>query len=125
MSESGGLLESLKRLSTTLITIVQTRLELLSNEIEEERLRISLILLYSCATLFFFGLFVITLTVSVVLCFWDSHPILVLSSFCVLYFALSLWAITALLQVAKHRPKLFSTSLAELSADLEKLGPRP
>lgn len=118
-------MESLKGLAATLIAIVRTRLELLSNEIEEERLRFNLIMLYACVALFFFGLFIIILTVIVVLCFWDSHPFLVLSSFCVLYIALSWLAMSAMLRKSKHRSKLFATSLAELTVDLERLGPRP
>ncbi len=118
-------MESLKRMAGTLLAIVQTRLELLSNEFEEERLRVSLMLLYGCVALFFIGLSIMLLTVIFVLCFWDSHPLLVLGSFAVLYFIAGLIALKALSRMAQERSKLFSTSLSELSDDLERLEPRP
>ena len=38
---SWGLMESVKRLLSTLASIASTRLELLANELEEERLRLT------------------------------------------------------------------------------------
>jgi uncharacterized membrane protein YqjE len=125
MSESGGLMESLKRLTGTLLAIALTRLELLSNEFEEERLRVSQMLLYGSVALFFLGLSIMLLTVIIVLCFWDSHPLLVLGGFTVLYFIVGLLALKALCRVKEERSILFSTSLAELADDLERLAPRP
>ncbi len=56
MADSTGLMGSLKRLADTLLVIVQTRLELLSNEIEDERLYIEQKLFHGGIALLFFGL---------------------------------------------------------------------
>ncbi len=52
--QSAGLMESLKRLVSTLTSIVSTRLELLANELQEERLRLTQMLVFAliCAVLF-------------------------------------------------------------------------
>lgn len=122
MPESSGLLESLKRLTGTLLAIVQTRLELLSNELEEERLRIGQILLYGSVALFFFGLTVMLLTVFVVAVFWDSQRLLVLGLLGALYFTFGLLALNAMRRIARERSRLFSASLTELEDDRDRLG---
>jgi uncharacterized membrane protein YqjE len=125
MSESTGLLESLKRLAGTLLAIIQTRLELLSNEMEEERLRIGQMLLYGSIALFFFGLTIMLLTVFFVVLFWDEHRLLVLAGFTALYFVAGLLVWSALRRVSREKSKLFSASLAELADDRDRLAPPP
>lgn len=125
MAESGGLMESLRRLADTLLAIFQTRIELLSNEIEEERLRIGQMFLYGSVALLFFGLAIIMLTVFFVVLFWDSHRMLVLGGFAALYFVAGLLVWNALRRVAREKSKLFSASLAELADDRDLLAPRP
>ena len=109
----------------TLLAIFQTRLELLSNELEEEGLRIAQMLLYGSVALLFFNLAIMLLTAFFVVVFWDSHPLLVLGCFTALYFIAGLLAWNALGRVAREKSKLFSTSLAELSDDRERLAPPP
>jgi len=125
MSESTGLMESLKRMTGTLLAIFQTRLQLLSNEMEEERLCIEQKLFYGSIALFFFGLTTILLTAFVVVVFWDSYRLPVLASFTVMYFAAGLLAWNALRRAAREKSKLFSASLAELADDRDQLALRP
>jgi uncharacterized membrane protein YqjE len=124
MIPSTGLLESTKRVAGTLLAMFQTRLELLSNEIEEERLRLKQMLFYASIALFFFGLSIMLLTVLIVVVFWDSHRLLVLANLAALYFIVGLLLWNALLHASKQRPKLFSASLAELSNDRDQLASR-
>lgn len=125
MAESTGLMESLKRMAGTLLVILQTRIELLSNEMEEERLHIGQIFLYGGIALLFFGLTIMLLTMFVLVLFWDSHRLLVLGGFAALFFVAGLLAYNALRRVARKKSKLFSTSLAELANDRDWLAPRP
>lgn len=125
MSESGGLMASLSRLLCTSIAIIQTRLELLSNELQEERLRVGQMLLYGSVALFFFGLAVVLLTVFIVVVFWDSYRLLVLGGFAVLYFVCGLLVWHTLRCIARRESKLFSASLAELADDCDQLAPPP
>jgi uncharacterized membrane protein YqjE len=125
MSQSTGLLESLKRLTGTVLAIIQTRLELLSNELEEERLRIKQMLFYGIVALFFFGLSIMLLTVFIVALFWDSYRLQVVGGLVALFFFAGLLVLNALRRVARERSKLFSASLAELADDCDQLTPRP
>jgi uncharacterized membrane protein YqjE len=123
MAESTGLMESLERLAGTLLAIFQTRLELLSNEMEEERVRIEQMLLYGSVALFFFGLAIMLLTAFIVVLFWDSHRLLVLGGFTALFFVAGLLVLNELRRVAREKSKLFSASLAELADDRDRLAP--
>lgn len=125
MAESGGLMESLRRMADTLLAIFQTRIELLSNEIEEERLRTGQMLLYGSVALLFLGLAIIMLTVFFVVLFWDGYRMLVLGGFTALYFVAGLLVWNALLRMAREKSRLFSASLAELADDRDLLAPRP
>ena len=118
-------MESLKRMTGTLLDILQTRLDLLSNEMEEERLRIGQMLLYGSIALFFFGLTIMLLTVFFVVLFWDEHRLLVLAGFTALYFVAGLLVWSALRRVSREKSKLFSASLAELADDRDRLAPPP
>jgi uncharacterized membrane protein YqjE len=125
MSESNGLMESLKRMTGTLLAIFQTRLELLSIEVDEERLNIRQMLLYGSIALLFFVLATILLTAFVVVVFWDSYRLQVLSGFIGLYFVAGALAWNALHRVANRKSQLFSASLAAFADDRDQLAPPP
>jgi uncharacterized membrane protein YqjE len=125
MTDSIGLLASLKRLAGTLLVILQTRLELISSEMEEERVRIEQILLYGSIVLFFTGLAITLLTAFVVVLLWDEHRLLVLGGFSASFFLVALLALTGLRRVAREKCKLFSVSLAELASDRDSLAHLP
>lgn len=120
--QSAGLLESVKQLTSTLIFIVSTRLELLANELQEERLRLTQMLLLSLLTLFCFCMALLLLTVFVTVLFWDDHRLAVLGGLCVLFFVLGTLMAVLLRSKARSKPKLFSATLAELASDREHLG---
>ncbi len=122
--ENSGLIGSVKRLASTLISIVATRLELLSNELQEERLRLAQMLLFYVCALFCFGMGVLLLTVFIVVLYWDDHRFAVLGGLCMLFFALGALMMMLWRNMARSRSKLFSASLAELSRDREQLEPR-
>jgi len=113
---------SAKRLLSTLTSIASTRLELLANELHEERLYLTQMLLFSALALFFLGLGVLLLTVFIVVLFWDDHRLAVLGVLCILFFALGTVMALLLRSKAQAKSKLFSASLAELSRDREQLG---
>jgi uncharacterized membrane protein YqjE len=123
MSESGGLLESLKRLVGTVLAIIQTRIELLSNEFEDERLRIRQMLLYGSFAFFCFGLTIMLLTVFIVVACWDNYRLQVLGGMTTLFFVAGILSWIALRRVVREKSRLFSTSLAELQNDRDHLEP--
>jgi uncharacterized membrane protein YqjE len=65
------------------------------------------------------------LTVFIVVVFWDSYRLQVLGGLTLLFLIAGLLVWNTLRSMAQERPKLFSTSLAELSDDIDRLIPRP
>lgn len=119
--ENPGLMESLKRLLSTLTDIISTRLELLGNEWEEERLHLTQMLLISLFTLFCFGTGVLFLSLFLLVLFWDDHRLAVVGALSTFFFALGVVMALVMRRKARAKPKLFSASLAELSKDKAQL----
>lgn len=118
---SPGLMGSVKRLLSTLTSIVSTRLELLANELQEERLRLTQMLLFASAALFCFGMGILLLTMFVVVLFWDDHRLAALGVLSALFFSLGTLMAMLLRSKAQAKSRLFSASLAELAKDHERL----
>ena len=121
---SPGLMGSVRRLAATLVAIVSTRLELLANELQEERMRLTQMLLFLLFALFCLGMGVLLLTVFIVVLFWDDHRLAVLGGLCILFFALGTLMTMLLRNKAQSKSKLFSVSLSELAKDRDELEPR-
>lgn len=119
---SSGLMGSIKRLLSTLTSIVSTRLELLANELQEERLHLMQMLLFAALALFCLGLGVLLLTAFVVVLFWDDHRLAVLGVLSASFFALGTLMAMLLRSKMQAKSRLFSASLAELAKDREQLG---
>lgn len=116
MSQSGGLLSSIKALIATLLAMAQTRLELVANEMEENRLRIIRLMFYSLFMMFFFSLGVILLTLLVIAVFWDSHRILVIGLLALSYLGIATWLATYVV-CQRNAHGVFTATLAELAKD--------
>jgi uncharacterized membrane protein YqjE len=115
--QSAGLMESLKRLVSTLTSIVSTRLELLANELQEERLHLTRMLVYALIALFCFGMSILLLTGFIVVLFWDDHRVAALGGLGTVFLVLGILMTILLRNKAHSRPRLFSASLAELAKD--------
>ncbi|OGI44826.1 MAG: hypothetical protein A2150_05950 [Candidatus Muproteobacteria bacterium RBG_16_64_11] len=118
-----GLLASLQRLVAALLEILQTRLEIVATEFEEERERIRELVLFGFLALFFTSFGLLLLTLFIVVLFWDTHRLYVLGGFTLLYLTLGFIAGAVLRQRLRTRPRLFAATLAELSKDRERLTP--
>jgi uncharacterized membrane protein YqjE len=116
-----GLLASIQRLVATFVEILQTRVEIVSTEFEEERERIRELVVYSILTLFFAGTGALLLTLYVVILYWDTHRLNVVGGFALLYLGLGIVAGVILRRRLKARPRLFASTLSELEKDRERL----
>ncbi len=118
----GGLFESLKTLALTLVAMGRTRLELLSNDIEEEREWLTAMLTWTLVALFCAALAVVLATLLLIVVFWENYRIPVLCILVVLFFLAAALAWRTVRNMANAKPRLFAASLAELSKDGEQLG---
>ena len=122
-THSGGLGKSVRGLAGTLVAVIRTRLELLSNEAEEGALQAWQVFVLALAAMVCFGMAALAFTVLVVAVFWDSHPLSVLGAIGCVYLILGMGAAFAIRRKMHTRPRLFSISLAELAKDRAQLEP--
>jgi uncharacterized membrane protein YqjE len=117
-----GLIASLKNLTGSLIGIVQTRLELVRVEIEEGRQHLVRLLVLTLFSIFCLCMGVFLLAILLIVLFWDTHRVLVISLLTLSFLAAGtvLWMMT--LNTLKRMPKMFEASLAELLRDRHHLG---
>lgn len=118
-----GLLDSIKTLASTLLAMGQTRLELLSNDIEEERAWLTSMMVWILIALFCAALAVVLVTLLIVVVFWDTNRLLALSIMIAIFVVGAGFAWRKVCKMARNKPRLFSASLAELTKDRTQLAP--
>ncbi len=117
----GGLLDSIRKLSITLVGALQTRLEIFATELEEAKLQLSQLLLLGLVALFCLGLGIVLLAVFFVVLLWDSYRLAVLGVMAGLFLGMGIFAVLALRAKTAENTKMFSATLAELAKDREQL----
>ncbi|MHB1401072.1 MAG: phage holin family protein [Thiobacillus sp.] len=118
---TGGLFESLKALSSCLVGIVHTRLDLLSADIAEEREHLVLLLVMALVALFCLGVGIVLLAILIAVAFWEPHRLMALGGLTGIFLAAGAGAGWLAMHKARTRPRLFEASLAELSKDRQRL----
>lgn len=121
---SKGLLDSLTTLAATLVAMAHTRLDLLSVDLEEDRVRFVSLLVLMLAALFFLGVGVVLAAVLLVVAFWDTHRLLALGTLAGFFLAVGTAAWAFALHTARTKPRLFASSLLELIKDRQQLASR-
>ena len=114
-------LSSIKNLAATGASIAQTRLELLSVDVQIARSKfISLLVMIICALFFlFFGLVMLALLIAIYS--WESDRMLALSLLTSGFIAIGLILAILIMRSLRTMPKLFEASIAELAKDREEL----
>lgn len=133
MSETGqsegsgpisSLLGSLTKVLTTLLGIAQTRLEILSTELQQEVAQAVQLLIWAfvalCAAAM--GLFLGALVL--IFAFWDTHRVLVAVLVMVFYLLLAAVAAMVLLAKLRARGRLFEATITEFAKDRAQLDSR-
>jgi uncharacterized membrane protein YqjE len=116
-----GLFKSLANLVASVIAIAQTRVELLTTELQEEIHRAAGIMVWTLVALLAAALGLFLTALVIIFVFWDTHrvlaSVLVASSFFVIAFA----SLVVLRAKVRNRPRLLEGTLAELAKDREQL----
>ena len=116
-----NLLSSLKNLVSTGASIAQTRLELISTDVQIARSKfISLLVMIVFALFFlFFGL--VMLALLIVIYSWETNRILALTLLTSGFLAAGMILAAVILQSLRAMPKLFEATISELQKDREEL----
>jgi len=120
-TNSLGLFESIKALTSTLVAVVYTRLELLSTDLEEDRERLMSLVMLSLIALFSLLIAAVLVTITLVVAFWDSYRVLALASASGVFIIVGAATWLAAVRQAKKKPKMFVSSLLELIKDRKQL----
>jgi len=116
--------ESLRGLADSGLATVQTRLELFSVELKEEKLRAGSFLFDTVLAALFIGFGFVFLLAFLTILFWDSHRLLSLGLATAGLLAAGVWAGTRAAARLRAGSRLFAASLAEIAQDREALRPR-
>ncbi len=118
-----GLGSRLRDYAAGTLGILQTRLELLATEFQEEKLRLGSLLGYAAAAFFFLGFGAVLLALFLTVLLWDSHRLLALGIFTALFLAIGIIAALAAARIGRQGSRLFAASIAELAQDREMIRP--
>lgn len=114
-------LESVRNLAGSLVAMIQTRLELASVELAEERTRLMKVALLACFGLVFFGIGLVTLTGLIAILFWDTYRWQALGALTVLYLLLCAICLAYARNLVRNAPPMLEATLAEIDKDREIL----
>jgi uncharacterized membrane protein YqjE len=117
---SGGLFTSVRRMADTCLNSVHNRVELFSVELQEEKIRLMRLLLWTGAALFSAFLAITVITIAIVLAF-PQHSVWTIPAFGVLYLLISVATALKLRSEVRNAPPPLNDTLAELKKDLEYL----
>ena len=120
-----GVIDSIRSFLATWVAVVKTRVEIISVEIEEQREWLEGLILMALGALFCISLGLILLTAFIVVVFWETEARLwVLGGFAGLYLigGLAMWF--GVRKKMRSKPRIFSTTAAELGKDYTSLQPK-
>jgi len=122
-SVAGGLRASLQGMLSTLLAILQTRLELLSTEVEEEKRRLLGTMAWGAVSILLGTMALAFLAVFITVLFWDSHRLLVVGLMTMTFGLISAWAMHRAKALLRESGQMLAATLAELDADRHALMP--
>ncbi len=116
---------SLRARLDTLLGAAQTRLELLTVELQEEKLRLARLLFMTVLAALFLGFAAVFAAVWVTVALWESHRLLALGLATGLFIALGVAAATVAARTVAAGSQLFVASINELNKDRSALRREP
>lgn len=118
-----GLLAALRRISATLVEIVQVRLALIGNELEQEKLRLLESAMGALLALMLLGAGVVCLSLLIVMLAGETYRLWALAALTLIYLGAGVWLWRRSCARLKQTGGPFAASLAELARDRDSLQP--
>ena len=116
-----NLLSSIKNLVSTGTSIAQTRLELISVDVQIARSKLISLLVMIVSALFFLFFGLVMLALFIVIYSWESDRMMALGLLTGTFLVVGLILALLIMQSLRTMPKLFEASIAELAKDREAL----
>lgn len=108
---------SLRGVFLTGLRLAQNRLQILATEIAEEKVRLIVLAMAAVGALFFVGLTVVLGAILLVVLYWETHRIQLLSVFTALSALVSILLVWITVKAISMRDPPFRATLAELKKD--------
>lgn len=112
-----------RRIFDALLGLLQGHMELLGEELEEQRTKALWLLILGGLALGCTLLLVVAFSALLLIVFWETHRVLVASGLCIFYALALICLVSKLVMMIKYSPRPFSASLEELKNDREQLLP--
>ncbi|MGD9842702.1 MAG: phage holin family protein [Steroidobacteraceae bacterium] len=119
-----GMLQSLTQVFATLVAMLQTRVELLTAELQEEIQRAANVVLWAAVALIAAGIGLFLAALVVILIFWDTHRVLVSMLVTAAFLLIAVFAMLRLRRQLHDKPRLLNATLIELARDRQRLDER-
>lgn len=119
-----GLFRSLSKLLATLFAIAQTRLELLTTEVQEEIERATALLAWGSVALLSAGIGIFFVGITIILAFWDTHRLAAALAVTGVVVAICVVSLVILSRKIRGRTRLLHATRTELAKDREQLSSR-
>ncbi len=116
-----AILDTVGRISGTLVDMARTRLELAALEIEEETQRVLGYFALALLALILSGIALVLVAASVIIVFWDSYRIPAALAMVVLFGVGAAIAGAKLKSAFTTRPRLMAATVAELNKDFNAI----
>jgi uncharacterized membrane protein YqjE len=116
-----GLFRSLTQLLSTIVTLAQTRLELLATEVQEEIHRAAELLLWSTIALISAGFALLFIGLTIIFAFWETNRVLASVLVTSAFIILPLICFLVIRSKIKARPRILDATRSELLKDREHL----
>lgn len=114
---AGGLFRSLTRLVATFVGLAQTRLELLTTELQEEIQRAAELLLWTFIALLAAGTGIIFVGATIIIAFWDGPRLLAAILVTSVFLIIALIAVLIVSGKLRSKGRLLEATRAELAKD--------
>jgi uncharacterized membrane protein YqjE len=116
-----GLFRSLTQLLSTIVTLAQTRLELLATEVQEEIHRAAELLLWSAIALISVGFALLFIGLTIIYAFWETNRVLASVLVTSAFIVIPVVCFLVIRSKIKSRPRILDATRAELLKDREHL----
>jgi uncharacterized membrane protein YqjE len=121
---ASGLFRSLSNLLATIIAFAQTRLELLTTELQEEIQRAAGLLAWGFIALLSAGVGLVFIGVTIIVVNWDGRRVLAAILVTSAFVAFAVIAVVVLVVKTRGKTRLLDATRTELSKDRERLESR-
>jgi uncharacterized membrane protein YqjE len=112
-----GILSSFRTLGDTLLAGAQERVELVSLELQEEKLRLVQTFIWISAAIFAVAMALTFASLTLVFLFWESARLAVLGGLTLLYLGAAVAIVVSFRRYLARQPQPFAATIEELKAD--------